>query len=483
MGNRNFLIRLIGANTLILAIVFGTFYSVYNFLDTKLKNIMDQRHTTILFYNAFNDVASNLYQSAMLDDADYLTNAAVSSNCALQLLEKIEKNKFVTRTLRQDYNDFFRYTVMTTSLSLEHRLKEARVANTISQQKHQKLSAALKFIRSSVEEEQNRIIKMIETFMMISSVLLIVVVIINIRLLSRSAYLIRTKESEQAEMINALGDGVYGVDKQGNCTFINRSALDMLKFTEKEVLGEDQHQLFHHHHLDKTLYSDNECPIHHTIIDRQIRHVRETFIRKDGSFFPVSVTVAPVGEASGIVVFQDITTLQEEHAMLDRFANYDNLTGLPNRRLFMILANQKIAQSDRNNDVMAVAFLDLDGFKQVNDLYGHEMGDKLLQEVAMRCEEALRKSDIVARFGGDEFVILLDFVHSSNEAEEILSRVIDEITRPFFIDSATLQIGVSIGYTLFPEDDSNLNILLQHADNAMYVAKESGKGILKRFSL
>ena len=284
-------------------------------------------------------------------------------------------------------------------------------------------------------------------------------------------------------MINALGDGVYGVDEAGNCIFINHSALAMLGFSEHEVLDKDQHLMFHHHHPDGQIYLAEECPIHLTIHDRKLRHVQETFIRKDGSRLPVSVTVAPLGKEKGIVVFQDITMIKEEHDTLDHFANYDYLTQLPNRRLFIILAEQKIAQAKRSNNQIAIAFLDIDGFKHINDFYGHDIGDILLSEAANRFMTVLRETDIIARFGGDEFVILLDTLKSSNEAEETLNRVIEAIARPYIISDHSLQIGASIGYTLFPEDESNITILIQHADNAMYDAKQAGKGILKRFQL
>ena len=228
-------------------------------------------------------------------------------------------------------------------------------------------------------------------------------------------------------------------------------------------------------------YPIDKCPIHLTVEDRKTRRVQETFIRKDGSQLPVSVTVAPLGKDKGVVVFQDMTTIKEEHDTLDRSANYDYLTQLPNRRLFMILAEQKIAESKRRKNLIAIAFLDLDGFKLVNDFHGHDIGDDLLEEVAKRFKATLRESDIVARFGGDEFVVLLDSPQSIDEVEETLKRIIQEISHPFHINDLSLQVGVSIGYTLFPEDESDINSLLKHADDAMYDAKQAGKGTLKRF--
>jgi len=481
MQNKIFLYRVIGANALILFIVFGTFFSVFNFLEHKLKNILEQRQSISMFYNSVNQVASHLYQASMLDDAHYLTSAALTSNRALAILERLHEDGFNTRLLEENYDNFFRFTVSTTAFGLEHRLEESRGANEMGQQKKQELLTQLKEIEIKIDDKKDSIIALIETFMAISSFLLVIVVVVNIKLISNSFLVIRTKESEQAEMINALGDGVYGVDKLGNCTFINHSALVMLGFSEHEVLNKNQHLMFHHHYPDGREYPVEKCPIHLTTHDRTMRHVQETFIRKDGSQLPVSVTVAPLGKDKGVVVFQDMTTIKEEHDTLDRSANYDYLTQLPNRRLFMILAEQKIAESKRRKNLIAIAFLDLDGFKLVNDFHGHDIGDNVLEEVAKRFKATLRESDIIARFGGDEFVVLLDSPQSIDEVEETLKRIIQEISHPFHINNLSLQVGVSIGYTLFLEDESDINSLLKHADDAMYDAKQAGKGILKRF--
>jgi diguanylate cyclase (GGDEF)-like protein/PAS domain S-box-containing protein len=481
MENKNFIFKLIGANALIIVLVFGTFYSVFDFLNFQLAKNNKQRLNITYFIHSCDHVSVDLFQSAMLNNSDYLTEAAISSNEALNYLENLSKSGIDTKLLKENYYDYFRQTVLTTSLVLEHRLDEAHRADHISRNKEQILHIAFITLRQKINNEQQRIIMQINTLMVVSALLLIVIIIANITILFRSFKSIRAKESERSEMIAALGDGVYGINANGTCTFINQSALDMLGFSEEEVIGHNQHHLFHHHRSDGTVYPENDCPIHLTEHDRQTRHIEETFIRKNGTLLPVSLTVAPLGTDRSIVVFQDITIQKEEQAILDRFANYDVLTALPNRRLFTILAEQVIAQANRDNKVISIGFLDLDGFKHVNDTYGHEVGDILLQEVAKRFKSTLRQSDIVARFGGDEFVVLLTSIHTKNEAEQSFKRLIEQVSEPIVVNTITIKIGVSIGYTLYPQDSGDIDLLVRHADIAMYDAKQSGKGRIRRY--
>ncbi|MDD2369277.1 MAG: GGDEF domain-containing protein, partial [Sulfuricurvum sp.] len=150
-------------------------------------------------------------------------------------------------------------------------------------------------------------------------------------------------------------------------------------------------------------------------------------------------------------------------------------------RLFTILADQVIAQANRDNKMISIGFLDLDGFKQVNDTYGHDVGDILLQEVAKRFKSTLRQSDIIARFGGDEFVVLLTSIDTKNEAELSFKRLIDQVSEPIVLHSFEIKVGVSIGYTLYPQDSGDIDLLVRHADIAMYDAKQSGKGRIRRY--
>lgn len=161
-------------------------------------------------------------------------------------------------------------------------------------------------------------------------------------------------------------------------------------------------------------------------------------------------------------------------------AYYDMLTGLPNRALFFEHLKQNIAQHDRTDNLLALCYLDLDGFKPVNDDYGHSVGDELLIGLGGRLQSTLREGDTLARIGGDEFLIMLTGLSDVNEAEHIVQRLINETSKPFDIDGKRLYVTASIGVTLYPTDDTNPDTLLRHADQAMYKAKALGKS---RYSL
>ncbi|WP_262966208.1 PAS domain S-box protein [Methylobacter psychrophilus] len=172
----------------------------------------------------------------------------------------------------------------------------------------------------------------------------------------------------------------------------------------------------------------------------------------------------------------DITPMKQHQQEVERMAYHDILTGLPNRLLVGDRLQQALVQAERANQSVAVCYLDLDGFKIVNDQFGHAAGDKLLIEVAHRMQASVRANDTIGRFGGDEFVLLLTNIKNIDEYEFVLQRVIDAINIPVSIDDATeVSVGASIGVTLFPYDRDDPDKLLRHADQAMYQAKKSGR--------
>jgi diguanylate cyclase (GGDEF)-like protein len=176
-----------------------------------------------------------------------------------------------------------------------------------------------------------------------------------------------------------------------------------------------------------------------------------------------------------VLVFHNITEKYQLMEQMSWQAGHDTLTHLPNRTLLTDRIGQAIAHAEQQDQLLPVCFIDLDGFKAVNDQYGHELGDKLLIEVARRLTNAVRVVDTVSRLGGDEFVLLLNEIHTMDEVDLLLSRILDEMARPFQIGQETLLISASIGATIFPFDASDTDTLLRHADQAMYQAKQSGR--------
>ena len=179
--------------------------------------------------------------------------------------------------------------------------------------------------------------------------------------------------------------------------------------------------------------------------------------------------------------YHDSQKIKEQNKTLELLAHHDSLTGLPNRALFSDRFQQAIALNKRNKSLLAIGFLDLDKFKPVNDTYGHDIGDQLLINVAKRIQLVLRENDTVCRLGGDEFTLLIGSLNSVGECEDILNRLIDVLAEPFSIETHTIEISGSCGVTLYPNDEADLETLLQHADQAMYHAKSSGRNHFEIF--
>lgn len=171
----------------------------------------------------------------------------------------------------------------------------------------------------------------------------------------------------------------------------------------------------------------------------------------------------------------DVTAAKAHEARLDHIAHYDPLTGIPNRMLLADRLRQELAQAQRTHTDLAVCYLDLDGFKPVNDALGHPAGDQLLIEIARRLRSAIRGGDTVARIGGDEFVLLLTGPEQGEEYETALTRLLEIINAPIHIGEHTVSVSASIGIALYPKNDADPDLLLRHADQAMYQAKQAGR--------
>jgi len=210
--------------------------------------------------------------------------------------------------------------------------------------------------------------------------------------------------------------------------------------------------------------------------------------RKDGSIFPVWQSISPVRDAAGKVtgfvsLFIDITQKKRTEEDIAYRANYDALTGLPNRNLLAERLGQALKQARRENSRVAVMFVDLDYFKQVNDTLGHAVGDRLLQLVAERMRMCVRETDTIARMGGDEFVILLMDIDAAAPAGIVADKLLTQMAEVFSIEGNEIHIGASIGITLFPDDGRDVDTLFRNADLAMYRAKSLGRNNAQFFEI
>ncbi len=210
----------------------------------------------------------------------------------------------------------------------------------------------------------------------------------------------------------------------------------------------------------------------------QRQHLYSRHRLASGSIRDVEVHIGLIdwqGHQVQFAIIHDITDRKLAESKLDHMAHYDALTGLPNRILLADRLRQALVHSRRKSTKLAVCYLDLDGFKPINDTHGHETGDQVLIEVAARLKQALREEDTVSRIGGDEFILILNDLNNVDECQQGLDRILAALTRPFQIGGILANLSASIGITLYPDDQADGDILLRHADQAMYIAKAMGK--------
>lgn len=208
---------------------------------------------------------------------------------------------------------------------------------------------------------------------------------------------------------------------------------------------------------------------------------------KDGHFYAQWMTINTIYDVNNyvekrIALFFDITEKKKSEKIIWQQANFDSLTSLPNRRMFFDRLKQETKRSRRDHQKLAVMLIDLDNFKEINDVYGHGQGDLLLIEVTKRIHKCIRQSDTLARLGGDEFTIVLTEVKNERALEQIAQHIIEHLQPPISLNDHVAYITVSIGITIFPDDSDDVDVLLKHADQAMYQAKENGKNCFCYFT-
>ncbi|MCW8992140.1 MAG: PAS domain S-box protein [Gammaproteobacteria bacterium] len=270
-------------------------------------------------------------------------------------------------------------------------------------------------------------------------------------------------------------EGIMVVDAYGRIEMVNPAFTDITGYTAAEVVGRNPNLLQSGRHdraFYKTLWQE---------LDEKGSWQGEVWNRrKDGDIYPelLSISVVRNGEgelANYIGIFSDITRRKESEQRLERLAFHDPLTGLANRLLFMDRLRQALRQARRNQEPLAVLFIDLDRFKQVNDQYGHHVGDLLLQQAALRIESLLREEDTVARLGGDEFIVLLQGNGQIDEVSHVAEKLRAALAQPFELGEYCCEVGSSIGIAFYPTDADSTEALIERADAAMYRAKQTGK--------
>lgn len=275
--------------------------------------------------------------------------------------------------------------------------------------------------------------------------------------------------------LSAAGNAVFITDRQGRIQWINDAFTRLSGYTAEEAIG-DNPRILKSGLQDPSYYQ----ALWQTILAGQVWSRETTERRKDGSFYTVQQTITPIPDAAGeithfISIHEDITAQKLTEARIQYMASYDALTDLPNRTLFYDRLRLAIASAKRSGSSLALLFLDLDRFKEVNDTLGHHVGDLLLQSVAQRLKGCMRESDTVARLGGDEFMVILPEVSEARHAGLVAEKIIAALVALFSLEGHDVHIGTSIGIAFYPRDADSEDSLVRLADAAMYAAKVAGR--------
>ncbi len=288
-------------------------------------------------------------------------------------------------------------------------------------------------------------------------------------------------ERERAQVtLNSIGDAVLSTDPSGNVRYLNVVAERMTGWSREEASGRPVAEIF------RIIDGETRQPISSPTLQAVTQNktvglaLNCILVRRDGRESAIEDSTAPIhdrdGHAAGaVIVFHDVSVARAMSLKMTYSAQHDFLTGLPNRMLLNDRVAQSITHAARHKKKVAVLFLDLDGFKHVNDSLGHPIGDRLLQSIAKRLVDCVRSSDTVSRQGGDEFVVLLSELEQSEDAAVAARKILHAVLESHSVDQHDLHVTTTIGVSIYPDDGLDAETLIKNADTAMYQAKEHAR--------
>ncbi|MET0265300.1 MAG: diguanylate cyclase, partial [Duganella sp.] len=300
----------------------------------------------------------------------------------------------------------------------------------------------------------------------------------------------KLRANEESMKLSALlfqniGEGMMVTDADGRILTVNPAFSLLSGYSEQEVIGHRSYEL--------TVGREGLeffTRLYETIAQSGQWHGEVWHQHKDGKHYLAEIRFDTVFDEFGnpfryVALLSDVTEKKASEELIWRQANFDTLTGLPNRRMFYERLRQEMKKADRSRLPIALVFVDLDRFKEVNDSMGHDKGDLLLKQVAERLSASVRGTDAVARLGGDEFTAIISELHSAADVTRTAQEILRQMSKPFDLDGDgqhIAHISGSLGITIYPNDGADIDTLMKNADQAMYVAKESGKNRYHSYS-
>ncbi|MHB8423028.1 MAG: putative bifunctional diguanylate cyclase/phosphodiesterase [Leptospirales bacterium] len=287
--------------------------------------------------------------------------------------------------------------------------------------------------------------------------------------------------------LRSIGDAVITTDANGCVTYLNPIAEVLTGWSSEDAVAIPVDRVFNI--INDYTRGPTENPVEKALRQGMIvglaNHTR--LLRPDGKEFSIEDSAAPIRDDDGtvrgcVIVFRDVTQKRQLEQKISYQANYDSLTDLPNRNLFRDRLSQTIAISNRSGHSFALLYLDVDHFKNVNDRMGHPFGDRILVELGQRFKSLIREIDTVARLGGDEFAVILGELPDRTSALVLGRRLMDHTALPFYIDDSRVDLTVSIGVALYPDDGNDTTSLIRNADIALYQVKREGRNNIQFFS-
>lgn len=286
-----------------------------------------------------------------------------------------------------------------------------------------------------------------------------------------------------SDLFEAAPDAMLIVNSRGLVTEANKKACNLFGYLRNDLAGLSVESLmpqrFRKSHVKNRVSSFNVTE------DRMLNSELELYaLTKDDKEIPVDISLSFTmrnNEKNAIVTLRDISEKRRIEENIKHLAQYDQVTDLPNRSLFNDRLKHAIDRAQRNKSKICLMFVDLDGFKQVNDSFGHQAGDELLQIIAERISNIMRSEDTVARFGGDEFIILIEEIKHSDYAVIVAKKLLQVVNDPVYLSGHEVTVGVSIGISIFPDNGHDAETIIKNADISMYQAKKQGKNCYKLF--
>ena len=434
--------------------------------------------------NNFNNILSNYIHQTLLYVQNYQDE---HFNKSISLHEKLSAQVDSFSNAKKIINLLEHGTITRDSTKkVSQKIRKISTLPTVKSYHHLLNIYNESYQKAQANEIKYHKILIIYSVLLMFFVFYLLINLINIRqLLSKSYSELQDRfiKQKKAEKLLVLHDTAFSsaheammlTDAKGNIIEVNPSFSRITGYSREEYIGKNprvmksgKHTIEFYQAMWNSINSEGHWQ--GEIWNR----------KKSGEIYPENLSISAVTNDAGevtnyVAVFSDIAIFKEQERQLKQMAYHDALTKLPNRFLLTDRITQAISQAQRKNTYMAICFLDFDGFKPINDTYGHEAGDRLLVEMANRFENILRDGDTVARIGGDEFVFLLVGMNKMKEYELAIKRILHTIAQPMTFSEDIITLTASIGITMYPYDDEDADTLLRHADQAMYEAKQKGK--------